>query len=256
MSGNSLYSCETPSCDGWKEVITPDGYVCEDCAAELEQQYEAGPEIATDGGVAVPDATTVADELPTPDDPGTIPLPHSFLVTASGPVTRVSERSDATIEKRPVTVSVEYRLETLAEFIDFWKLRDRRRWKSAAVETLLGNEDLETSYELTRSHIEDWDVVADGRVEAFAGLGQLMVDYDGAPDSTDLPRTIVDRLHLAGEDHRGVDEIVIEFARELRRSELWGTGVDLAYINAKHAQHEDVEDDLERVLENLQEGSA
>ncbi|MGQ3412060.1 hypothetical protein ACT4ML_07320 [Natrinema sp. LN54] len=51
MSGNSLYSCDTPDCDGWKEVITPDGYVCEDCAAELEQQYEAEPEIATDGSV-------------------------------------------------------------------------------------------------------------------------------------------------------------------------------------------------------------
>ncbi|OLZ41509.1 hypothetical protein A6E15_11175 [Natrinema saccharevitans] len=178
------------------------------------------------------------------------------MVTASGPVTRVSERSDATVEKRPVTVSIERRLETLAEFVGFWKLRDYQRWKDAAVETLLGNEDCETSYELTRSHIEDWDVVADGRVEAFVGLGQLMVDYDGDPEDTGLPKTIIDRLYLAGEDDRGVDGIVIEFAQDLRSSDLWGTGVDLAYINAKHAQHEAIEDDLERVLEDLQEGSA
>ncbi len=253
---NSLYSCDTPGCDGWKEVITPDGYVCRDCADKLEEYYEAEPELVTDGGVAVDDTDTFADELETPEDPGAIRLPHSFLVTASGPVTRVTERSDNTIEKVRVDVSITRRLETLAAFTDFWELRNQRYWKAGAVETLLNSEDADTNYELTREDIEDWDVVADGRVEAFVGLARAMVDYDGSdPRGSDLPRTIADRLRLAGEGHRDVDHVVTDFARDLRSSDLWGKGADLAYINVRHAQHEDIESDLERVLEDLQEGS-
>ncbi|MBZ6495996.1 helix-turn-helix transcriptional regulator [Natrinema longum] len=57
MSGHPLYSCDTPGCDGWKEVITPDGYVCEDCADELATDYEAEPELVADGGIAWGDLT-------------------------------------------------------------------------------------------------------------------------------------------------------------------------------------------------------
>ena len=27
-------SCDSPECDGRKEVVTPSGYVCEECARE------------------------------------------------------------------------------------------------------------------------------------------------------------------------------------------------------------------------------
>ncbi|APW99374.1 PadR family transcriptional regulator [Halobiforma lacisalsi AJ5] len=57
MRGHPLYSCDTPQCSGLKEIITPDGYVCQDCADELEAQYEAEPEIVADGGVAWGDLT-------------------------------------------------------------------------------------------------------------------------------------------------------------------------------------------------------
>lgn len=50
MNGYGLYSCDTPGCKGLKGVITPDGYVCRDCAGELEQTYEATPELVADGG--------------------------------------------------------------------------------------------------------------------------------------------------------------------------------------------------------------
>lgn len=52
--GRDLYSCDTPTCDGEKEVITPDGYVCRDCADALAVQYEEverGDGVATDGGL-------------------------------------------------------------------------------------------------------------------------------------------------------------------------------------------------------------
>ncbi|ELZ07322.1 helix-turn-helix transcriptional regulator [Natrialba aegyptia] len=52
MNARSPYTCDTPGCDGWKEVFTPDGYVCEDCADELAQEYDAEPELVADGGIA------------------------------------------------------------------------------------------------------------------------------------------------------------------------------------------------------------
>ncbi|AFO58448.1 MULTISPECIES: PadR family transcriptional regulator [unclassified Natrinema] len=51
MSGHPLYSCDTPGCPNWKTVFTPNGYVCEDCADELAQEYEAEPELVADGGI-------------------------------------------------------------------------------------------------------------------------------------------------------------------------------------------------------------
>ena len=48
--GHDLYACETPHCDGEKEVVTPDGYVCHDCADKLEDQYESEAKLLTDGG--------------------------------------------------------------------------------------------------------------------------------------------------------------------------------------------------------------
>nr|WP_306060248.1 hypothetical protein [Natronococcus sp. AD5] len=51
--GSNLYTCDTPGCSGWKEVITPDGYVCHDCADKLEKQYERGEnaKLLADGGI-------------------------------------------------------------------------------------------------------------------------------------------------------------------------------------------------------------
>lgn len=61
MTRHSLYGCDTPGCDGWKEVITPDGYVCRECAAELETHYEATPELVADGGVVLTDFVDESD---------------------------------------------------------------------------------------------------------------------------------------------------------------------------------------------------
>ncbi|WP_251329599.1 hypothetical protein [Haloplanus pelagicus] len=52
--GRNLYTCDTPTCDGEKEVITPDGYVCRDCADALAVQYEEvdrGDGVVSDGGL-------------------------------------------------------------------------------------------------------------------------------------------------------------------------------------------------------------
>ncbi|RZH66522.1 helix-turn-helix transcriptional regulator [Natrinema altunense] len=50
MTGHTLYACDTPGCTSWKAVFTPDGYVCQQCADKLEQQYESEPELVADGG--------------------------------------------------------------------------------------------------------------------------------------------------------------------------------------------------------------
>ncbi|ELY99455.1 helix-turn-helix transcriptional regulator [Natrialba asiatica] len=52
MNARSPYTCDTPGCTNWKEVFTPDGYVCEDCAGELAEDYDAEPELVADGGIA------------------------------------------------------------------------------------------------------------------------------------------------------------------------------------------------------------
>lgn len=33
--------CDTPTCQGRAEAITPEGYVCDECAAELAAHYES-----------------------------------------------------------------------------------------------------------------------------------------------------------------------------------------------------------------------
>ncbi|WP_165875195.1 hypothetical protein [Natrarchaeobius chitinivorans] len=37
-------ACDTPSCTGDAETITPEGYVCETCAAEIAVHYEQARE--------------------------------------------------------------------------------------------------------------------------------------------------------------------------------------------------------------------
>jgi DNA-directed RNA polymerase subunit RPC12/RpoP len=45
------HTCDTPTCAGDKEVITPDGYVCRDCADVLGVQYESDTnDLRADGG--------------------------------------------------------------------------------------------------------------------------------------------------------------------------------------------------------------
>ncbi|WP_162991407.1 hypothetical protein [Halostella salina] len=49
--GRDIYGCDTPDCDGEKEVVTPDGYVCQTCADQLAAEYEdEDPRLLTDGG--------------------------------------------------------------------------------------------------------------------------------------------------------------------------------------------------------------
>ena len=36
--------CDTPLCEGDAETITPEGYVCESCAAEIAVAYERARE--------------------------------------------------------------------------------------------------------------------------------------------------------------------------------------------------------------------
>ena len=46
----SVGDCDTPACDGEAATITPDGYVCETCAAEIATEYDRARERDTRGG--------------------------------------------------------------------------------------------------------------------------------------------------------------------------------------------------------------
>ncbi|MEY7850884.1 hypothetical protein AB7C87_16990 [Natrarchaeobius sp. A-rgal3] len=63
MRDRELYTCDTPGCDGLKEVITPDGYVCRDCADELAKGYDAEPEMVADGGIGVDELREAVEEI-------------------------------------------------------------------------------------------------------------------------------------------------------------------------------------------------
>lgn len=38
-------SCDNPNCDGDKEVVTPEGYLCEKCASELASELSDEAEL-------------------------------------------------------------------------------------------------------------------------------------------------------------------------------------------------------------------
>ncbi|MEY7852170.1 hypothetical protein AB7C87_23550 [Natrarchaeobius sp. A-rgal3] len=41
-------ACDTPTCSGNAETITPEGYVCETCASEIAVDYEQARERDTE----------------------------------------------------------------------------------------------------------------------------------------------------------------------------------------------------------------
>ncbi|MEY7847939.1 hypothetical protein AB7C87_01885 [Natrarchaeobius sp. A-rgal3] len=42
--------CDTPTCDGDAETITPEGYVCESCATKITAAYEQTREHGLEAG--------------------------------------------------------------------------------------------------------------------------------------------------------------------------------------------------------------
>lgn len=34
-------TCDTPNCDGTKNVVTPEGYVCDSCATEIASEIRS-----------------------------------------------------------------------------------------------------------------------------------------------------------------------------------------------------------------------
>ncbi|WP_162354511.1 hypothetical protein [Natrialba swarupiae] len=52
MSSESarVSSCDTPTCSSDAETITPEGYVCESCAAKIAVEYEQARERDLEAG--------------------------------------------------------------------------------------------------------------------------------------------------------------------------------------------------------------
>ena len=177
------------------------------------------------------------------------PLPRSFLVEASGPATIVRDHGDIT-ERTEGTVEISHRIETLEEFGEFWALRSKRHPERTAVNKLLNAQDegMGARYD----QVGEWDVVIDGHVQAFFGVAEAIVGFDGDIEDFDAPnqRFLGRVLNNIGHD---VDTLVADFAQDLISSDLWGPGARLAEIVVKHGNRKDLESDVEALLEEVED---
>ncbi|WP_265112250.1 hypothetical protein [Halosolutus halophilus] len=175
------------------------------------------------------------------------PLPRSFLVEASGPATIIREHGDVT-ERTEGEVEISYRIETLEEFGEFWALRNKRHPKQKAIHKLLGRQDDDqVRYD---EQVEEWDVQIDGHVQAYFGLAETIVEFDGDLDVFDAPdRRFFQRI--ANNIGKDVDELVAGFAHDLKPSSLWGPGARIAELAVKHGNRENLEGHVEALLKEV-----
>lgn len=185
-------------------------------------------------------------------------LPRSFLVRASGPVTKETAVSETVTERDETTMAISRRLETLAEFSTFYDVRSRSGWKAVVIKHLLeteGEDHVEYSFDAG-----EWDVLADGRVEAYRGVIDVLADPDldiGAtsPSGTkraDVARELAD-LHvgLVHTDVKSEDRAFETLVEDCHREDLFGPGATIAFLDAKHGAGEPFAGYLERFAEEV-----
>ncbi|ELY58724.1 hypothetical protein [Natronococcus jeotgali] len=175
-------------------------------------------------------------------------LPRAFVVEASGPATIVRDCGGVT-ERTEGEISITHQIETLEEFGEFWNLRNKRFPKQDAINKLVGElEDGDVCYE---EEPDEWDVLIDGHVQAFYGLAKTIVEFDGDPDLFDAPnQRYWDRV--ANNIGHDVDELVQDFAKDLKSSKLWGPGARLAELTVKHANRDDLVAHTEALFEEVE----
>jgi hypothetical protein len=180
------------------------------------------------------------------------PIPRSFLVEGSGPVTVVRDRGDVT-ERTEGEVTISHRLETLEAFAEFWSFRNLQNWKRTAVRAVLKEHEDDVHYVIDDGQLEAWDIQVDGHAQAFVGVAETIVEGDVSPRGFDSPER---RFHNylqgmpPGDD---VDEMTISLAKDLKQSPLWGPGVRLAELTVKHGNRDDLEGHAEALLEEVSE---
>lgn len=79
-----LYACETPDCDGEKEVVTSEGYLCQDCADDLADEYDDGRLLADGGQLQTRDESDDVDDRIDPEDLIDRRTPAYVQVTGQG----------------------------------------------------------------------------------------------------------------------------------------------------------------------------
>ncbi|WP_160064539.1 hypothetical protein [Natronorubrum halalkaliphilum] len=178
-------------------------------------------------------------------------LPRSFLVEGSGPVTVVRDHGDVT-ERTEGEVSISRRLETLDGFATFWAFRDLRNWKRNAIrEVLEDHEDGSLRYVISDDQLEQWDVQVDGRAQAFIGVAETIVDGEVA-DNFEAPDHRFES-YAQNPSGRDVDEMTLDFAKDLKTSPLWGPGTRLAELTIRHSKRDELEHYVGELLEEVSE---
>ncbi|RQG93705.1 hypothetical protein [Natrarchaeobius oligotrophus] len=179
------------------------------------------------------------------------PLPRAFIAEASGPATVVRDRGEVT-ERAEVDLEITHRIETLEEFGEFWALRNKRFPENEAIGTLLEVEPDGARYVIGDDQLDAWDVQVDGHVQAFFGVGEAIVEFDGDLESFDAPNQRF-WSRVANNIGHDVDDLVADFARDLKSTSLWGPGAHLAELAVKHGSREGLESYTEALLEEVSE---
>lgn len=202
------------------------------------------------------DAGTTDDV--TTDDHAPPELSHGFVVTASGPVTAKATRTANVVETTEATATLERRITDPVLAANLYELHNRANAKAHAIRLLLNEEDTDdgVSYDLSQEQVDAWEVEIDGRVEAFRDAMETWAEYlvaeEGITSMSDTKRSELGKT-LADKAAKWADELPTHGSKDdpqitalkdvtehLHRSDLWGAGASLAYMDARNTVHDPV----------------
>lgn len=203
------------------------------------------------------DDAGTTDDAPT-DEHAPPELSRGFVVQASGPVTATATRSANVVEETEATATLERRITDPVLAANLYELHNRQNAKAHAIRLLLNEENADdgVSYDLTTDQVEEWTFEVDGAVAAFRDAMETWATWLTAEDGitgmsgtkhSDLGKKLADKaakwadgittVGSADDPHTGALKDVTE---HLHRSEIWGPGASLAYMDARNTLREDV----------------
>lgn len=176
-------------------------------------------------------------------------LPHAFVVEASGPAQKKATANGVT-EIDTKTLEFVEQVDTLEDFAFYYRQQATINEKNHILDHLLAGASHDTCKYRLNGRADEWDVTIDGRVEAFVGVADAMVDYENPMECAEFDTRFAKTVSNAG-DSMSKDEVVEHITERLRDSDLWGPGADLAFLNAKNAAREDISTDVKQLAETV-----
>lgn len=198
------------------------------------------------------------DDAPT-DEHAPPELTRGFVVEASGPVTSKATRTEHVTETAEATATLERRITDPVLAANLYELHNRANAKAHAIRLLLNEEDTDdgVSYDLSQEQVDAWEVEIDGAVAAFRDAMETWATWltaeegiTGMSDTkrSELGKQLADKAARFSSqisttysgDGDGKTEALKDVTEDLHRSDLWGAGASLAYMDARNTLRETV----------------